>query len=608
MLASKTRASRAATCEEWDEDAQTILPDTRTSANVAAKRSKPELVPTESDRPRFSEGDDGKMSGRHKDTQNDPPTRKGKKSSGLKLNTLFPERESRPYSSGPPRKQPAQSAGRPAAQRSISRAEKPEPMMRHPPGQCRSCDSYGYHILEPSEAQAHPKEKSIPQSPLVTSQQASQQAPPATQRPEASRNQSRPTRRQSSHEQRPTSYHAGMSYSAFPVQAFPASDWNMLPTTPFSAYPQTPYAQTPTLPFLNPFELYSQSMPLQYSQQAPPPSGPRPQEPRRRTSTRAEPIIQQSPILADKPHLGRTRSHRETQRSQDPSMSRQEDARKRMPPPQIIPAARRPNIIKANTTIYTPTSYQKEQGIRNGGSASAPLPYIDPKPDRPPSSYRKPPPSSYHYPSEERPVTLKSKSYTEPKQITKVNSSQPGLDRRNSYLGAEFNEMKAEAYQKSRGTDPQPLTLDAISKIARRSDGGSQRSVNTSSKGSSASKNRAAEASNDITLKMHGVTLDISADSAEKHSIKIQPKRNGGISISVDQQESSGKDNKAMSLRKRSGSTTSSSKQSRWSSEKEVRRSRDQSSDREPKRAPNVSNRSSQVFYDDSPGYGLAYG
>ncbi len=606
MLASKTRASRAATCEEWDEDAQTILPDTRTSANVAAKRSKPELVPTESNKSPSSEGDDSKMSGRHKDTQNDAPTRKGRKSFGLKLNTSFPERESRPYSSGPPRKQSHQSASRPAAQRSISKAEKPEPMMRHPPGHCQTCDSYGYHEVERSEAQAPPKEKSIPQSPLAASQQPPQQAPPATQRPEASRNQIRPNRRQSSHEQRPTSYHAGMSYPAFPLQAFPASDWNMLPT-PLSAYPQTSYAQTPTLPFLNPFELYSQSVPLQYSQQAAPPSGPRPQEPRRRTSSRAEPIIQQSPIVADMPPLGRTKSHRESQRAREPSMSRQEEARKRMPPPQIIPAGRRPNISKSNTTISRPISYQEERGISNDGPASAPLPYRERKPD-PPSSYRKPPPSSYYNPSQERPVTLKSKSYIETKQTTKVNSSQPGLDRRNSYLGAELNEMKAEAYQKSRGTDPQPLTLDAISKIVRRSDSSSQRSINSSSRESSASKNKTAVASNDITLKMHGVTLDISADSAENHSINIRPKRNGGINISVNQQDLSGKDNQAVSLRKRSGSTTSSSKQSRQSSEREVRRSRDHSSDRDPERAPKVSSRSSKALYDDSPGYGLAYG
>ena len=607
MPASNTRASRAATCEEWDEDAQTILPDTRTSANVAAKRSKPELALTESQRLRSSGGDDDKMSGRHKSTHNDAPTRKGKKSPSLKLNTSFLERESRPYSSGPPREQPQQSASRPAAaKRSNSKAEKPEPIVRHPPGHCQICDAHGHHKLEPSEVQKLPKEKSIPQSPLSASQQSSQQAPPTAQRPEASRSQSRTNRRQSCYEQRPMSYHAGMSYSAFPLQPFSASEWNMLPT-PISAYPQTSYVQTPTLPFLNPFEQYSQSLPSQYNQQAPPPSGPRPPEPRRRTSTRAEPIIQQSPMVAGKPPLGRTKSHRETQRARDPSTSRQEDA-KRMPPPQVIPVRRRPNITKAKTTISTPISDQRERGIGNDGPTSAQSSNRERKSDPPPSSYREPPLSSYHNPNQDRPVPPKSKSYIEAKQTTKVNSAQSGLDRRTSILGAELNEMRAEAYQKSRGTNPQPLTVDAVSKIERRSDGGSQHSINTSSRGSSGGKTKTTLASNDITLTMHGVTLDISADSAENHSIKIQPKRNGGINISVKQQESSGRDNKAVSLLKRSGSTTSSSKQSRRSSEKEVRRSRDQSLDREPERAPKVSSRSSKALYDDSFGYDLAYG
>lgn len=646
MPAGNTRASRAATCEDYDEDAQTILPDTRTSANVAAKRSKPEIAPTESHR-LHSSGDEDKMSGRNKSSHNDAPTRKGKKSHGLKLNTSFLERESRPYSSGPPREQPQQSASRPAAaKRSKPKAEKPEPMVRHPPGHCQICDFHGYHKLEPSEAQKPLKERSILQAPLSASQQPSQQVAPTAEHPKASTSQSRPNRRQSCHEQRPTSYHAGMSYSALPLQPFSASDWNMLPT-PLSAYPQTPYVQTPTLPFLNPYEQYSQSLPSQYDQQAPQPLGPRPPEPRRRPSSRAGPIIQQSPIVADKPPLGRTkshretprapeparrpssragpiiqqspvvadkpplgrtRSHRETPRARDPSTSRQEDA-KRMPPPQVIPVRRRPNITNANTTISTPISDQRERGPGNDGPASAQLFSRERKPDPPPSSYREPPLSSYHNSNQDRPVPPKSKSYIEARQATKVNSTQSGLDRPTSIHGADLKEMRAEAYQKSRGTDPQPLTLDAISKIERRrSDSGSQYSINTSSRGSTGGKTKTSLASSDITLTMHGVTLGISADSSENHSIKIQPKRNGGINISVEQQEWSGRDSKALSLRKRSGSTTSSSKQSLRSSEKEVRRSRDQSLDREPEQAPQVSSWTSKALYDDSFGYDLAYG
>lgn len=611
MLANSARASRAATCEEWDEDAQTTLPDTRTSANVAAKRSKPELVPTKSHRVRPVGGDGEKMSRRSTSTQDDASLKKDKRSSGLKLTTSFPDRESRPYSSGPPRELPLRSASRPAAKRSNSKAEKLEPLTIHRSGECRICDVHGYHAMVPPEAQRRPsKEKAMPQSPLATSQQLSQQTPTTTKRLEASKVEPRPNRPQLYRDQRPMSFHAGMSYEAYhpyPSQPFSALEWNM-PPNPISAYPQMPsYAQTPTMPFETHYPDYSQSFPMQYNQQAAPPPRPRLPEPRRGTTARAQPIIQQSPVSSDQPPLTRTVSHREHRRTRDPALSREEDAR-RMPPPKSIPVARRPSVIKANTSISTPVSYQPERRSSNDGFVPAPLLYKERKPDPPPSSYRKPSASSYYKTTQDRPVPPKSKTYQDGRQTTKVDSSGPSPDRRVSLPGAERNEIEAEDYQRLRGTKTQPLTVDAISKISRHSDSGSQRSINTSSRGSSGGKTKATVASNDITLQIYGVTLGISGDSAETRCIKIQPKGNGGLNISVDEQQPSGRDNKVTSLQKRSGSTTSSSKQSRRSSEKEVRRSRDQSLDRELDQANNASNRSSKAFYDDAPGYGYGYG
>ena len=602
MLPNGSRTSRAATCEEWDEDAQATLPNTTTSANVAAKRSKPELVPTKPSKPRTVEGAGERMSRRYTSTQEDASVRKEKWSAGLKLHTSFPERESRPYSSGPAPERLQRSTSRPAAKRSTSKAERLEPLLRHQIGQCWICDTYGYHMMVPLEPQGSSMGNSAPQSPLTTPQQPSHQAPPTTKRPQASTVQSRPNKAPSNRDQRPVSFHAGMSHAAFhPLSSQPLSapDWNMLPSL-VPQYLHAPYAQTPTMNFQPYYQDFPLCFPKQYSQQAPPPPRPRPPEPHRSTSARGEPIIQQSPVSREQPPLTRTTSRKEHQRSRNPSLSREEDTRK-MPPP------RRPSMTKANTSLSTPISHQPERSDRARGTLAEQSSAKERRSDPPPSSYREPPLSSYHNPAQDRPVPRKSTSYVDPKFTLQANSSGPGLVRQTSTPTAECHEVEAEAYQRSFNTNLQPLTVDAVSKISRRSDSSSQHSINTSSRGSSGGKTKTTVASSDITMTINGVTLGISGDSAETHSIQIQPKRNGGISISVDGHESCGRDNKVR-LPKRSDSTASSSRQSQRSRVKEVRTSRDDSSDRELDRATTLPNRSDKASFDEPLGYGVGYG
>jgi hypothetical protein len=609
MLASGTRKSRAATCEEWDEDAQTTLPDTRTSANVAAKRSKPELVPTKPHHRRrtFVEGEAAKMS-RTPNTRDDASVTKEKKSAGLKLDTSFPERESRLYSSGPPPER-RRSTSRPSAKRSTSKAEKPdEPFIRHRLGDCWVCDLYGHHAMVPPEPQGPSKEKSIPQSPVPTSQQSSHQATSKPKRPEASTVQPRPNRSDSYGGQRPVSFHAGMlpeTYHPLSAQPFAAPDWNMLPT-PILPYAHTPFAQTPTLTSLNRYPDYQQTFPVQYGQQAPASTRPRPPEPQRGMSSRGEPIIQQPQVLRDQPSLTRKSSQRERRNSRDPSLSRDEDAR-RMRPPQIMPASRRPSMVKASTSTSAPGSLYRERRYSSYGPGPVQAAQSERRPDPPPSSYRERPPSAYLNSSQDRPVPQKSTSQQDPKLATRTKSSSQGLERHTPPLSIERHEVEAEAYQRSQGTKSHPLTVDAVSKISRHSDSGSQRSVNTSSRGSSGGKTKTAAASNDITMKINGLTLGFSGDSAENHRVKIQHNRSGGVNISVSEQPSA-RDTKVTSLQKQSGSTTSSSKQSRRSSEKETRRSRDESADHELHRATRTLSRSGNASLDDSHGYGISYG
>jgi hypothetical protein len=612
MPGDSARTSRAATCEEWDEDAQTALPDTRTSANVAAKRSKPDLVATKSHRSRPVGGDGGKMSSRHKSTQDDASRKKEKRSNGLKLDTSFPERESRPYSSGPPREAPKLSTSRAATKQSASRNETLELLVTHPSGACWICDQYGYHVMMASDVQVASKEKPLPPTPLATSQQLPQQTPQTTKRPGSSKGQAQPRlqRPQAYGDQRPVSYHAGTSYDAYPpyyMQPFAAPEWSM-PPTPVSAY-QNPYTQTPTTPFPNQFPEYAPPFHAQYPPQETLPTRRRPSMSRRGTTTRAEPIVKQAPISRDQPPLTRTTSQREHRSSQypsisrDASLSREEDA-KRMPPPASIPALRRPNMTKTNTSNSNPISYQSERSSSQDGFATAQLPLRE-RNDPPPSSYRERPASSYYNSAQDRPAALKSKTYHEGTRITKVNSAGPGLDRRFSISGGERHEVEAENYQRLRSNKVEPLTTDAITKFSRHSDSGSQRSLNSSSRASSGGKTKGTT-SNDITVKFNRVTVGM--DSTDTYSIKIEPKANGGVNISVDEHEPAGQENKVTSLQKRDNSTTSSSKQSRKGSVREVRLSRAHSLDRGVDQGAKASGWSSQAIFDDSPGYGYGYG
>ena len=528
MLASGPRISRAATCEEWDEDAQTTLPDTQTSANVAAKRSKPELAPPNSHRQRNLEGDMGKRSRGPASVKDDASLKKEKKRpDGLKLDTSCPERESRRYSSGPPPDPRRRSTSRPSAKRTISKAEKPESFFRHQLGACWVCDKYGYHIVPPPELQGHPTQVAVPESPVTSAPQPPQRTPLSTKAPKLPAPQPRPSRSQSHGSQRPMSFHAGMSqdaYHPFASQPFSMSDWS-IPPTPLSPYGQTAFGQTPAPTVQSHYQDYQQSFTMPNDQRTPAPPRPKRQESSRATTTRGEPIIEQSPISRGQPALTKTPSQRDYRDSREPSLSREEEDARRMAPPQIIPVASRPSMVKANTSMSAPALNTRERRYSNYGAIPAQSPKKERKPDPPPSSFRELPPSSYQNSSYEKPAARRTKDYDDPKRITTVNTSAPSLDRRFTISSSERHEVEAEAYQRSRGTKLQPLTVEAVRNIPRRSQSGSQRSVNSSSKGSSAGKTKATAGSNDITMTINGVTLGISGDSAENHSIKIQPKR-----------------------------------------------------------------------------------
>lgn len=574
-MADETPTAPPATCEEWDEDAQTTLPGTRTSANTAAKGSKPELVPTHSHHRRASYAHADMVSRTSTSTPEFSSSQKVK-AGGLTVNTSFPRRDSRPYSSGPPAERPRRNSSRPDAKpkRTISKAEKPEHFMRHQEGQCCLCDTYGYHVLVPPEWQGPSIQKSTPKGPLPDS------APLEATLPEPTNIQPRSNRSWSSTDQRPMSFHAGTEMYYPCSQPFPGVDWSM-PPTPGSPYIHPPYPHTPMNPF---YPDYPQPVPQQYNEQAPPPPRPRPAEPHQGASSHGEPIIQQSPVSWERPPLTRMTSKSQQQHSRDSSLSR-ENARM-MPPPQ------RPSMARANASTSIPRE-RRNSVIYDSVTGSQLQKRRSDAP--PPSSYREPLASAHQNGSAHR----KSPSYQDVKHVRKMDDSAPVPDRRNSPPSTESLVRDAEAYQKSRGTESRQLTFDALSKI--HSDSSGKRSMNNdSSRGSSGSKPNTDDR-HDIKMSINGVTMGIKGDGR----IMIQPKRSGGVNITVDKTEPN-------SLHKWSGSSTASSGQSQRSHEKRgLRRlkERGQSSDGGPeRRAIKASNMPSQALYDEPPVYGVGYG
>lgn len=537
---SISSSSHAATCEEWDDEAQTTVPHTRTSANVAAKRSKPELVANASHQ-KSSQGD---KRGRGADTarkgtgQEDKENRadasdEQKIDNSGQMDPNLTQRESRLYSSGPPAERTRPNVSRPPSRPpalkmpSVHTAQ----LIRHAQGQCWSCDTYGHHL-------------DVGISPLPTPKETSQRAPSSTKTKAAPAAHPRPMRPQLQGTPRPTSFHAGMlpdSYIAMPSVPV-AMQWQF-PSTPISPYTPVQYPPTPTSAYTpsfqdypssfepqpNPPRPYATTLPVRLAN--PPPAPPKPQEP----------VVCCDTCIAPAPNT-ENRSRRYSQ-NQPParraSHSRENDA-KRMPPPSGVPASRRPSMAKEHTiaTAAAPRSTERNHGV------SRSIPTVSPREERkldsmPPPSYRDSTRSAVYSAAQYNKAMLsKSSMPLESDQILRARSSGARPDRRSSCPTSERHELEAEFYQQAHRAPSQALTIDAVRKMSRKSDTGSQQSLNSGSRASSGGKTKTTAASNDANNAGYKrVNLDISLEKMDKHSITIQRQAHGTINISVDDQE-----------------------------------------------------------------------
>lgn len=539
----------AAFCEDFNEDSGTSLPGTRKIANVAAKRSKPELA----GKGRSSvdgTGDSG-YSSRTAETgamigsvDSEPRKSKGPKgskgSTPLRLDTTFRDRERRPYgpdmkaqSQRPEQGRPEQLDNKSTVHRSSSKAGKSE-HVKHDQGTYQESDQHGGQPPTPKPTSKQSKNTTVPPSPS-RSRRGNLPQPKQDSVPMENL-EARPRPRRSSSVNpsgaRPKSFHAGMSMPAEPafysyVQQPALSPWPQTATySPYPSYPPSAFPAGFTTTPITPITNMQPSAPLY---EMPPPA--RLSYPRR-LSSHGQPIIQQEYPPSPAEHRPPSRQER-----RDPSRSRnseREEDHRRMPPPpppkpQVFQLPSRPSAKKFATTNSAPTVRQSK--------------YDDLKPLSRSSSHRRPSESERRGQILVRPQNRKSVSYEDEPAPTR--RPERHLPRRSTIYGheglkdledLEQKQKAAEDYQKAQGTSSLPFTAGSLQRARsnatapRRSETGSHRSHNSSSKGSGTK----SQQDNDITMTTKGVRLGFSGDNRD---IRIKSKASGPTQIQIEEKK-----------------------------------------------------------------------
>lgn len=398
--------------EDWDEDAESPQPATRTTANVAVKRDiSADFDPIS---PIVQYSNDGTDSG----YASQAPTISSRASmashrrreSDLSSNnpTNIIERERKPYAITTNTTRESERTSTKVKQAEPKEAKPVKKPFCHKTGICWVCDKYGQH-LDPKDLPAAKKETSKPPTPAP--------APAAAPQPrrEAARpkleDMPKPTRRMSSTQPRPTSMYATapiqanyQQYANIPHQGWPISTPSPAPIQA-SAPPQYSYYVPQGTPVYNVQPL--QQTPNYYFEPqrvfetyTVPQTQPKPS---RRTSM----IVTERPRLEKRPSRTQTMMERPVPLEQRPQItahrsSRDLDSdRAAMPPPPKPTHATintsRPRQNRSNTYHSTNSSnrhsYYDEEDSDDDEYEVDPrviAAYREPpSPSRPPSSYRK---------------------------------------------------------------------------------------------------------------------------------------------------------------------------------------------------------------------------
>jgi hypothetical protein len=625
-----------ATCEdEDDDDYEDVAEDSRTSANVAAKRSKPELQPKASYERRRNNGTDSGYASRAGTVGSGSPNRRERKVTDLKVDTSFQERESRPYHYTTAKTEPRQPSSRPSTDPPVSKSVGTKKYYKHREGECWVCDKYGKHI-DP------PKGTPVPVSPTLA------RRPPVAEdyvTTQASQVQPRIRRASSNRGSRPASMYAGSAPGIFyetttlpnsfahEAPSYPATSWHT-PATPLTvqytpltpvAYTQYPVNTAP--PIVTPVETQGSYF------HALPPTKTRPAEPNRRASMYDQsdrPVVEQgkSTSARSREEKERTFDRRPPLQTHRSSQDRDHD-RRAMPPPPLpkqeqVLLARRPSIKKAATSTSASVLHRHSQSYETDRDEFPRLEVIRER--RAEASL---PPTSYRGPSAaipDRPPNRKSVSYDLSRHSIEVaarttSASEPQSRRLTEPSPVERYEAEAEAYQRKRGASDiqdlrsHSLTAEALRKVpkerpleARSETNSSQKSRNSSSKGSSGAKT--GQSNSEIMMRINGIAVGIPGDSGQR--ITIQSK---GVNISVggkgrgsEKEYASSRAGRTPSVASRTSKTSSSREKEKRVERGDVRRvvrdDEPRTPDRAGRRSQSISRYGSRNDEDEPIGYG----
>lgn len=559
----------AAFCEEYDEDAHITLPETRQTANAAAKRSKAELKYALE--PLVDGASDSGYSSRTAATVNSTQSGpSGRKSPPLKVDTA-PKRtdlervrsnrkdraKDRTATGHPMRDDKMQvgaypsSSHHPHRQRSPSRRRRDSAQMRHHPGSCWECEQGLYHPSTPVEP---PPSMDYPYyGPQPGHVQDYRHPPPSPQTPRYppsamqdvhvshSRPRARSSRSTSYHSSnRPVSFHesmsgmGGMMYNPSPMNpydhgpSFSSSVYGNPPSYVSSHFPQHP-SYFPVPDYIPPSDDL-RDRPVTRSRD----------QSRRRSSLYGTPVGGYGPSMAyEGGESMERRSSREPRRvlPQNP-YDRDEDFY-RMPPPPMKPKPaphiiqKRPDPPRKSATTTSVNPERRPSKTFDMSEMEAALP-----------GYR------YGQPSRETIIPERSRSSRDPRRNPVYYESsrrsratdEGGRHRRNSVYnypggGLEEKQRQAEEYQAARSgkAAPMPLTAEALSKAKKAqrtgSESGSQESGSNSSRGSGGRTK--AEDDKNITMTMNGVTMSFTQESVGGKQINVRTGDAGAVEFNI---------------------------------------------------------------------------
>lgn len=575
-MPSSPSRPHAAYCEEYNEDAHTTIPETRQSANVAAKRSKPDVLKTRLPEAARDEFSDSGYSSRTGATLGSGDSSLASKTDAVPLDAgmdvaggnkpgVMSHREGQ---------SPPHSFQKPALRRTDSKA-------RGGPRQQKDYDSQErgakIHQSAKSPEKGHlassnaVKQASKPQLEVSTKPASAKPLPPSLNHqvpiPQPAQVRPRATTSQSYRTGRPASFHAGITPQILytPPLYMPPGAYSC-PAPPQPAHPSQTAAYF--VPQQSP--AHTQQYQLQPSLYEPQPRPPT----RQWTSVQPQPyshplIYNPAPALnytqrptysqrtAPTQHITQTPIAQTIDQSipRERRYSRNEDYSKMLPPP--IPQKnaseahqqQRPSIRHASTTLAT---LRRRSGLSKDYEDN---PKVPPSPQKEKPSLREP---SRRPPVSTRPSGTSSNNSAVSTHAIERDIARLSIDteraakqkRRISYHGHESHrdlERSVEAYQASTGTAMPTMAADSLNLVRKKTTSSNTSSrISGSGRGSregSDVKHRSSmdrrggsevKTHNDndgLTMRFnasHGVNVDLKGGSVEGRTISLRQSRDGG--------------------------------------------------------------------------------